>query len=351
MRRLRTAAPAALVASLLLVVACGDDTDDDADQSITLMTHDSFNVSDDVLADFTDRTGIDVKLLRAGDAGAALNQAILTADNPEADVFFGVDNTFLTRALDADLFVPYEPDALAGVDPQFVLDDEHRVTPVDYGDVCVNYDREAFGAGGPPPPATLEDLAASQYRDQLVVENPATSSPGLAFLLATVDRFGPGGYLDYWTRLRANGVLVADGWEDAYYGQFSGGSGEGDRPLVVSYASSPPAEVLGLDSEPLEAPTAVVEDGCFRQIEFAGILRGAANEDGAKRFVDFLLSEEFQADMPLTMFVFPVNPDVELPDVFVEHAVIPSDPAALDPAEIGANRDTWIEEWTDTVLR
>jgi thiamine transport system substrate-binding protein len=337
----------------VLPTACGgDDDDDDATgDQITLMTHDSFNASEEVLAGFTDETGIEVEILRAGDAGAALNQAILTKDNPEADVFFGVDNTFLSRALDADLFVPHEADGLDRVDPAFVLDEEHRVTPIDYGDVCVNYDREYFTTNGLEPPATLEDLADPRYRDLLVVQNPATSSPGLAFLLATIDRFGSDGYLDYWSDLRANGVQVSDGWEDAYYGQFSGGSGEGSRPLVVSYASSPPAEVLGLDPPPAESPTAVVVDGCFRQIEFAGVLTGAANEEGARRFVDFLLSPEFQEDMPLSMFVFPVLTDAALPEVFVEHAVIPPEPAAVDPEEIGANRETWIADWTETVLR
>jgi thiamine transport system substrate-binding protein len=173
----------------------------------------------------------------------------------------------------------------------------------------------------------------------------------LAFLLATVDRFGEDGYLDYWSRLRDNGVQVSDGWEDAYFTQFSGGAGEGSRPLVVSYASSPPAEVLGVDPAPAEAPTGVIEDGCFRQIEFAGILSGTENEAAAREFVDFLLSPEFQADMPLNMFVFPVVSGVELPELFTQYTEIPSEPVSLDPEEIGANRDRWIEEWTETVLR
>lgn len=349
MRRL---APTAAMAMALLIGACGGDDDDaQAGGSITLMTHDSFNVSEEVLASFTENTGVEVEILQAGDAGSALNQAILTKDNPEADAFFGVDNTFLTRAFDEDLFVPYESPGLASVDDQFQLDPEHRVTPIDYGDVCVNYDREFFTGLRVPPPQTLDDLSDPEYRDLLVVENPATSSPGLAFLLATIDRFGEDGYLDYWAQLRANGVHVSEGWEDAYFAQFSGGSGEGNRPLVVSYASSPPAEVLGLDPPPTESPTAVIEDGCFRQVEFAGVLTGAANEEGARQFIDFLLSTEFQEDMPLNMFVFPVTGDASLPDVFVAHAVIPDHPVTIEPGEIAENRDRWIQEWTDTVLR
>jgi thiamine transport system substrate-binding protein len=342
---------AALATLSLVVVSCGDDGDGStATGSITLLTHDSFNVSDAVLDAFTDDTGIDVEILQGGDAGAVVNQAILTKDHPEADVLFGIDNTFLSRALDADLFEPYDSPALAAVDQQFVIDPDHRVTPIDYGDVCVNYDREFF-AGATSAPATIDDLTEPEYKDMLVVENPATSSPGLAFLLSTIARFGTDGYLDYWRRLRANGVEVSDGWEDAYYAQFSGGSGEGSRPLVVSYASSPPAEVLGVDPPPAESPTAVVDDGCFRQVEFAGVLAGAANVEGAQRFVDFMLSSDFQADMPLNMFVFPVRPDVPLPREFAEFAVIPTRPETVDPEEIGANRDDWIEQWTDTVLR
>ncbi|MGH9185524.1 MAG: thiamine ABC transporter substrate-binding protein [Acidimicrobiales bacterium] len=342
---------ALLVPLTFMVTACSDDGGDD-DGGLTIVTHDSFNVSDEVLAAFTDDTGIDVEILRAGDAGAALNQAILTKDDPEGDVFFGVDNTFLTRALDEDLFVAYEPAGLADVDPAFVLDPEHHVTPIDYGDVCLNYDKDFFAAAGAPPlPQTLDQLTDPAYRDLLVVENPATSSPGLAFLLATIEHFGVDGWTGYWSALRANGVTVIDAWPDAYYGQFSGGSGEGDKPLVVSYASSPPAEVQVATGETTESPTGVLEQSCFRQVEFAGILQGTEHEEDARRLIDFMLSLEFQEDMPLTMYVFPVNREADLPEVFVQHAVVPDAPFQMPPDEIGEHRDEWIQEWTDTVLR
>lgn len=347
---------ALLTIAAMALVACGgtddaaDDTaEDPAGTTVTLLTHDSFNISEEVLTSFEDETGITVELLQSGDAGEMVNQAILTAGNPQGDVIFGVDNTFLSRALEADLFVPYESPELGRVDARYMLDDQHRATPVDFGDVCLNYDREAFT--DTPPPETLEDLTDPVYEGQLVVENPATSSPGLAFLLATVERFGEDGYLDFWADLRDNDVLVSTGWEDAYYGQFSGGAGEGDRPLVVSYASSPPAEVIFADPQPEEAPTGVIVDSCFRQIEFAGILDGTDNEAGAQALIDFMLSVQFQEDIPLNMFVFPVVDDADLPEAFVEHTVIPDDPVTMDPSRIQANRDAWIEAWTDTVLR
>ncbi len=323
-----------MLATLLLATACGGDTsapDDTATprvtateetsrpaspqtptgtadgpdaQTVQLVTHDSFNVSEDVLAAFTDDTGITIEILRGGDAGQVVNQAILSAGNPQGDVLFGVDNTLLSRALDNDVFVPYESVHLDAVDPSLVLDDEHRVTPIDRGDVCLNYDVSAFG-DDTPVPETLEDLTDEAHAGQLVVMNPATSSPGLAFLLATIAEFGEDGWVEFWEGLVANDVAVSSGWEDAYYGRFSGAAGsDGDRPLVVSYASSPPAEVIFAEEELDEAPTGVIEASCFQQIEFAGVLDGTDAPDAAQQVVDFMLSKEFHADIPLQMFVW-----------------------------------------------
>jgi thiamine transport system substrate-binding protein len=330
----------------------GDTSSVRSDVTLRLLTHDSFAVSDGIFEVFTAETGISVELLQGGDAGTVVNQAILTQGNPQADVLFGVDSTFLSRALAADLFVPHQAEGLDALDPAFLLDPEHRVTPVDYGDVCLNFDREYFEGADVPVPSTLDDLLDPAYRDLLVVQNPATSSPGLAFLLATVEAFGEDGWTDFWSELRANGVEVTDGWEDAYYGSFSGGSGsEGQRPLVVSYASSPPAEVVFADPPLDEAPTGVIDASCYRQIEAAGILQGTDHEEEAALLIDFLLSTTFQEDVPLSMFVFPVNPAAELPSVFVEHAATPAEVFELDPTVIDANREDWISTWTDVVLR
>ena len=352
---MRAAARAAVLAlGLVAVVACGDD--DGAEEAagpvtVRLVTHDSFAASEEVLADFTDETGIRVEVVPLGDAGAMVNQAILTKGAPLGDVLFGVDNTLLSRALDEDLFVPYESPLLDAVDEAYLLDPEHRVTPVDHGEVCLNYDKAHFQESGLAPPDDLDDLVDPDYRGLTVVQNPATSSPGLAFLLATVDRYGEPGWREWWAALRDNDVLVSAGWEDAYYGSFSGGSGEGDRPIVVSYASSPPAEVVFADPPVEESPIGVVTASCFRQVEAAGILAGTDHEEEARRVVDLLVSVPFQEDVPLQMFVFPVNREAALPEVFVEHAVVPEDPLSLPVEEIGANRDRWIDEWTETVLR
>ncbi|MFN8530757.1 MAG: thiamine ABC transporter substrate-binding protein [Anaerolineae bacterium] len=346
-----------LLLAVLLIGLPAAAQDSTSDTTLTVIAHDSFAYSESVMQQFTDATGITVEVVRLGDAGAMVNQAVLTRDNPLGDVMFGVDNTFLGRALAADLFIPYEAAGLEDIPEAFKLDAEARVTPIDYGDVCINYDVEYFAENNLTLPTSLQDLTDPAYRGLLAVENPATSSPGLAFLIATVDQFGENGdytYLDYWRDLVANDVYVSPDWTDAYYGQFSGSAGsEGDRPLVVSYASSPPAEVFFADPVPDTAPTgSIVADGtCFRQIEFAGILNGTQHLEAAQQFIDFLLTTDFQADMPLQMFVFPVNPAAELPQVFTDFAMIPDNPVTVDPAVIDENRENWIQQWTETVLR
>lgn len=326
-------------------------------ETVVLVTHDSFAISEDVLLQFEEETGITVEILRSGDAGQIVNQSILSKNNPLGDVLYGVDNTFLSRALNAGIFVPYESPALEFIAEDLQLDDEFRVTPVDIGDVCLNYDVAYFEDNDLDLPESLADLTEPEYADLLVVENPATSSPGLAFMLATVAEFGTEGdytFLDYWDALRENGVLVVDGWSEAYYGEFSApGRDTGTRPLIVSYASSPPVEVYFSDPIPEEAVTgAIVADNmCFRQIEFAGVLDGANNPDGAQQFIDFMLSKTFQEDIPLNMFVFPVLEDAELPDVSVQFAEIPENPAIVDYEMIDENREEWIQSWTEVMLR
>jgi thiamine transport system substrate-binding protein len=319
---------------------------------IILMAHDSFSVSKAVIAKFEKMHQIRVRFLKAGDAGAMLNQAILSKNNPMADVLFGVDNTFLSRALEADMFVPYRSPLLIDIGEALKLDPSYRLLPVDFGDVCLNYDRQWFAAKGLAPPTRLEDLISPAYSGLTVVENPATSSPGLAFLLATVGHFGQEGYLDFWKEMRAGNVRVAAGWEKAYWGYFSAAS-KGDRPIVVSYASSPAAEVHFAEKPIDQAPTAaVVQKGtCFRQIEFVGILSGTKKVDQAKKLVDFMLDRTFQEDIPLQMFVYPANKTAVLPAVFVKHAKIAQEPVFVAPEEIAAQREKWIEAWTEAVLR
>lgn len=318
---------------------------------LVVVSHDSFAVSDDVLKEFETANNATVQILKSGDAGAALNKSILSgAANPLGDVFFGVDNTFLSRALKADLFEPYKPQGADAIPDGYKLDPQFRMTPIDYGDVCLNYDIAWFKTKKIAPPHTLDDLTKADYKSLLVVENPATSSPGLAFLIATVGKYGDT-YLDYWKQLRANDVAVSDGWDDAYYTQSTWG-GKGTRPIVVSYATSPAAEVFFSDGKYTEPPTGNVlgDSACFRQIEFAGVFKNAKQPALARKFLDFMVSQKFQEDVPAQMFVFPVNPNAKLPD-FYKFAEVAKNPANVTADQIDANRDAWIKAWTQTVLR
>ncbi|WP_225811746.1 thiamine ABC transporter substrate-binding protein [Streptomyces spinosus] len=338
--------------------ACGSGTSGPAADSktVTLVSHDSWAVSKNVLKDFEKQSGYKVRVLKDGDAGQAVNKAVLTKDNPQGDVFFGVDNTLLSRALDNGLFQPYRAKGYDTVRPEFRVDqDKHRVTPVDTGDICVNYDKAWFSAHKLTPPQSFADLAEPAYRNLLVTENAATSSPGLGFLLGSAARFGDDGWQEYWKKLKANGVKVVDGWEQAYYQEFSGSSegkkAGGDRPLVVSYASSPPAEVIYAKKRPATAPTGVSYGTCFRQTEYAGLLSHAKNTKGGKAFLDFLLTKKFQQDMPLNMFVYPVVQGAAVPADFTKYGPAAKDPATLAPDRIAANRDQWVKSWTSLVLR
>jgi thiamine transport system substrate-binding protein len=338
-----------LVASVFLMSACT--AQPQGPRTLTVMTHDSFAVSEDVVAAFEAKHDVNVTFLKLGDAGEATNKAVLAGAHPLADVFYGVDNTFLSRALDGNIFEPYDSPLLDVIPDEFELDLQHRALPVDYGDVCLNYEKAYFEDNALMPPANLEDLLKPEYKSLLVVENPATSSPGLAFLLATIGHFGQDNYLEYWQGLVANDVKVVNDWETAYYTEFSRYGGE--RPIVVSYGSSPPVEMIYAEQPLDEPPTAAItaDTSCFRQIEFVGILKGTKNRDLAEAWVDFMLSTQFQEDMPLQMFVFPVNPQAQLQAEFVNYLAVPEQTAVVSPEDIAANREEWIDAWTETVLR
>jgi thiamine transport system substrate-binding protein len=331
-----------LVATLVVASGCSSDSQP---EEIVLLTHASFALDDGTLDAFTEQSGVKVRIQISGDAGTMVNQAILTKDNPIADVLYGIDNTFLSRAIHAELFIPYTAKEINSVSTLLRIDGD-TVTPIDFGDVCINFDIAGLGEIGVPPPANLEDLLDPLYEGLLVVEDPATSSPGLAFLMATIATYPDGSDYDwkaYWTDLFANGTVVATDWSEAYYTRFTRSGGA--QPLVVSYASSPPAEVFFGDLA--EAPTGVMTIGCFRQIEYAGILRGTDHEAAAGELIDFLLSVPVQEQIPLNMFVYPANSQATLPQVFADHTTLPEDSIVMEPDTIEENRERWIREWTE----
>jgi len=343
---------ALVTSSTVIIVGCAPrDTNISAtptpSQSVTVITHDSFAVPEDVLAAFEERSGLIVTFAQPGDAGVLVNQLILTKEAPIGDVVFGIDNTFASRAVAEDLFTAYESDAPAASDAaKYAVPGAQGLTAIDYSDVCINVDHTWFAERGIAEPTTLDDLTKPEYRGLLAVSNPATSSPGLAFLLATISAKGPE-WPQYWEKLRANDVRIEASWSDVYYTAFSGPSSGGDYPLALSYASSPPFEVA---DGATEAPTGALLDTCFRQVEYAGILKGAKNPSGAQAVIDWMLSDEFQASIPESMYVYPVSTLVDIPPAWKSHAPLSPTPWSIDPVTIAAQRDQWIKDWTAVVI-
>lgn len=314
---------------------------------VVLVTHDSFVLPKPLVKQFEQQSGLDLVVRASGDAGILTNKLVLTKGDPLGDVAFGVDNTFASRALDEGVFAPYDAPLPDGAEEyRLPGDDDHALTPIDNGNVCVNVDDTWFADHDLAPPRTLDDLTDPAYQDLFVLPGAATSSPGMAFLLTTIAAYGEDGWQDYWTKLMDNGAKLTAGWSDAYEVDFTQGGGQGDRPIVLSYDSSPAFTVADGKST-----TSALLDTCFRQVEYAGVLDGAANPSGAEELVDFLLSPEVQAALPESMYVFPVDASVELPKEWATFAKQPTDPATVDPATISEHRDDWLREWSDITSR
>jgi len=379
-----TAILAIATALVLLVVACGSDTavpeatsappkatavpapkatavpapkatavPTPAPGSLVVLANDSFDIGKEIIAQFEKDNNASVTIQKAGSSGQVLNRAILEKGNPSGDLLYGVDNTFLSRALREEIFIKYKSGQINNIPAQFILDDTFHVSPVDYGYVNINYDIAYLDDKGLAPPASLEVLTQPEWDGRLVVENPATSTPGLAFLIATVSYFGEDDdydYLDFWAGLKENNVAVKEGWSEAYYTDFS--KYGGDRPLVVSYATSPAAELFFSEGAYEVPPTGnvLVDKATFLQIEGIGILKGTKNESLAKKFIDFVLDLPFQEDIPGRMFVYPVNSKAQTPDYF-QYAEVPTAPSDISAATIDAKRDKWIDAWTSVVIR
>jgi thiamine transport system substrate-binding protein len=319
--KFKTISAIAAAATVLSLSACslGDSTPNE----VTVITHDSAVFTDEVIKEFKSQTGITIKQIKAGDAGELTNKLVLTKDAPIADVVYGIDNTFLDVAL--------ENDVIEGTPEQ-----------VDFGDVCINFDKDWFALNETPAPRSIKDLTKPAYKGLTVITNPTTSSPGLAFLAATVSVFGENGWEQYWQALKANDVKIAAGWEDAYFTDFSGSSGKGDYPIVLSYSSSPAFEIR----ENGESQTESLLGECFRQTEYVAVLKNAKNPGAAKKLALFLINDPFQSTLAESMYVYPTLPGVALPASWAEWA-----PAATKTVggelKIAANRKEWFAKWSE----
>lgn len=294
-------------------------------KAVTLIVHDSFP-NEDFAAAASAATGYDVQVVSAGDGGELTSQLVLTQGAPIADAFFGVDNVFISRLIDSDV--------IAGDD---------AAVPVTQSATCINIDPAWFSEHGIEEPQTYEDLADETYRGLTVLLDPSTSTTGASFLIGTVAKFGEDGFADYWTRLAANAPRIENGWTEAYNGQFTQGGGDGTYPIVLSYSSSPAWTVTEDGSA---TTTKSLQDTCSSQIEYAGVLNGASNPEGAKAVIDFMTSLEFQDTIADSMYVYPVASDAYVPAEWAQFAPMPTAPHDMTPAEIGKNRESWLKTWS-----
>ncbi|MFL6159112.1 MAG: thiamine ABC transporter substrate binding subunit [Marmoricola sp.] len=339
-----------LLAGALALVGCGSSGSSSDSKVLTIATHDSWGMSKKVMAEFTAKTGITVRIAKNGDVGQLTNKLVLTKGDPVADGVYGIDNTFATRAVDEGVLTAYRPTVQPTALTAFDLtgDAKPYLTPIDYGDVCVNVDDTWFAAHHLAEPKTLDDLVEPQYKDLMVTPGATTSSPGLAFLLATISRYGDSGWKAYWKKLLANGVKIDAGWSDAYEVDFTAGGGKGDRPIVLSYSSSPPFTVPEGGTTPT---TSALLGTCFRQVEYAGVLKGAKNPGAMKKFIDFMTEKDFQAALPDNMYVYPADTTVALPKGWDTFAPVAPKPFVVTPADITAHRTTWLRDWRDLTTR
>jgi thiamine transport system substrate-binding protein len=348
MRRSWYAVPLVLVTAL--ASACGGSggsgsTSGGDSKTLVVATHDSWAMSKQVMAEFKAKTGITVKVQPQGDAGELTNKLVLTKDSPLADGVYGIDNSFATRAVDEGVLKPYAAHGVPASAAPYRLqgDGSDQLTPIDYSDVCVNVDDAWFAKKGLTSPTTLDDLTKPAYKGLFVTPGATTSSTGLAFLLATIAAKGDG-WPDYWKALMANGAKIDAGWSDAYEVDFTGGGGNGDRPVVTSYSSSPPFTIPKGATKPT---TSALLDTCFRQVEYAGVLAGSKNPKGMQEFIDFMLEKDFQAALPDNMYVYPVDRAVKLPASWAAYAKVSPKPYAVDPAQVTAKRADWLRQWRD----
>ncbi|MDY6143510.1 MAG: thiamine ABC transporter substrate-binding protein [Arcanobacterium sp.] len=341
-------AAAAIALSALAACSIADQkqssASNDASQgTVTVITHDSFSLSDDAIAEFEKVSGYKLQTTAPGDAGTMTKQLLLTADSSDIDAVYGIDNLsagelsaagILGRAV-SDQVWGDDGDAPVLTEDVYATKDGGTLIPIDRGDVCMNIDNAWFDDTGTAKPETFDDLLKPELKGKTVVTNPASSSPGLAMLAGTQALYGDS-WLDYWKSLLDNNAKVDAGWSDAYEVDFSAGGGEGAYPIVLSYASSPAFS---------GGATSSVDATCVPQIEYAGVLKNSSNPEGAQAFVDFMLSKKVQAEIPNSMYMYPVREGVEVPSEWAQYAKLPAASISVDADVINQNRDSWLKEW------
>ena len=331
----------------LAVVAFAATTSHAQDNSLRVISHKSFSLPKPLLAKFEAEAGIKLSIIKTGDAGEMLNKLILTRAQPIADVVYGIDNTLQAKAQSADVLDAYSGPAQQRKSAVTVGE---PIVPVNYGYVTINYDKASFAASGLPLPKNLEALTQPQYKGMLVVQNPATSSPGNAFLLSTIASMGEAAAFDWWARMRANDVKVAKGWSEAYYTDFAKNGGK--YPLVVSYATSPAAEVFYSKTKITEAPTGslALAGGVFQQVEGVALVKGGGQRVAAGKFIEFMRSPAVQEALQTEMWMYAAEPGTAKAEA-MRYASEPTAHYNPSAADIASKNSDWISRWTKVVLK
>lgn len=283
-----------------------------------------------VMPKFERATGIKATLVSRGDSGQVLAAAIDEKARPQADIIIGIDQYLLPQAVKAGILSPYKPLGIESVPPEIPFDPEYRAIPYDYGHFAIIWDSKS----SIEPPASLSDLAKPEYRGKLILMDPRSSTVGLGFLSWTVSAFGDG-WEDYWKSLKPSILTIASGW-DSGYGLFT----KGEAPLVLSYSTSPAYHVYADGTDRYKALE--FADGHILQIECAAILKGAKNRKNAEKFMDFMVSADFQEEIPLTNWMYPARADVALPECYAA-AVKPEGLAAPTAESLAAAIAAWAD--------
>ncbi len=312
-----------------------------ASQKLTVYTYSSFPVSlvDTIKNHFLKTYQTKVEFRSFSDTGPLFNELIQDKQAPQADLVIGLDNNYLNKAVEKDLFQPYKPKAAAKIRPELVFDPQYRMIPFDYGYVVFNYDRERLGR----VPKSHRDLLDPYYKGKIIIENPLTSSPGQVFLLTTIALYGETGYLDYWRQLKQNLLTITPGWDEAY-GIYTAG----EAPIVLSYGTSPVYHLLYDKTERYQAM--VLDEAAYAQIEGMSIVKGSVNLKGAQQLVEYLLSTEFQSLIPESQFMYPATIDAKLPASF-RIAAQAKRILNLPTDQVAAKLDRWLADWEKAVSR
>ena len=303
-------------------------------EKLTIYTYDSF-VSEwgpgpIVEKIFEDKYEIDLQFIAVDSAATLLNKIILEGENTKADLVLGLDMNLFNAAENSELFVSHN---LKNINNKLTLPlnwESDIFVPYNYGYFAFVYNNKTLKN----PPLSMEDLI-NKTDARIVIQDPRTSTPGLGLLTWMKALYGDSAQ-NKWSQLNKKIISVTKGWTDAYYNFFM--AGEAD--VVLSYSTSPAAHIMYEENYDISAST--FKEGNYISVEFAGILNSSKNKQMANKFLDFMISDDFQKVIPGTNIMYPVT-DVEMPEAFNKLEI--PEFLQLDPKDINDNKDTWINEW------